>query len=153
MTTITEYYAKDHDRLDALFKGFQELKKTDPKKARENFVQFKFGLQRHIIWEEDILFPIFDKATGQGGSGPTAVMRLEHREILKHLERIHDEVAKGTFASDTAEAQLFEVLTQHNLKEEKILYSAIDAILSEEDYPSIFRRMEEVPPERYETCC
>ena len=56
---ITAYYAEDHDRLDGLLRTFQELKKKDFPKAKEAFVQFLFGLKRHIIWEQDILFPLF----------------------------------------------------------------------------------------------
>ncbi|MBI2981981.1 MAG: hemerythrin domain-containing protein [Deltaproteobacteria bacterium] len=152
--TIMEYYARDHDRLDGLFKTFQSTKQTSFQKAREAFVEFKFGLQRHIIWEEDILFPLFEKKTGMGkAAGPTAVMRTEHREIRDALEGIHSKVAKKDPDSGEAEQRLVTVLTQHNLKEEEILYPAIDRFLTETERQTVFKRMEEIPPERYETCC
>lgn len=151
--TVTAYYAKDHDRLDGLFKTFQSTKRTDFPKAKEAFVRFKFGLQRHIVWEEDILFPFFEQKTGMKEGGPTAMMRMEHREIRDALESIHRKVAEKDPGSDEAEERLVTVLTQHNVKEEEILYPAIDRLLTEEEKETVFKRMEDVPPERYETCC
>ena len=52
--TITEFFEKDHDQLDELFKTFQKLKRSDFSNAKEAFEAFKFGLQRHIVWEEDL---------------------------------------------------------------------------------------------------
>lgn len=150
---ITAYYAKDHDRLDGLFRAFQELKRRDFPKAKEAFVQFLFGLKRHIIWEEDILFPLFEKKTGMSEGGPTAVMRAEHVMIKKELEVIHDKVAEGSPETDEAEKKLVSVLTLHNEKEESILYPAIDRLVTDAEAAQIFKRMEDIPPERYETCC
>ena len=153
-TTITDYYAKDHDRLDGLFKSYQQFKRSDFPKAKEAFVGFKFGLQRHIIWEEDILFPLFEKKTGMNANiGPTAVMRSEHRQIKAALEAIHAQVAKGNASTDLDEANLFSVLYEHNVKEEKILYPAIDQSVTEAETQEIFQKMETVPRERYEQCC
>jgi predicted XRE-type DNA-binding protein len=54
--TITAFFEHDHDRLDELFETFQQLKRSDFPKAKDAFKEFKFGLQRHIVWEEDLLF-------------------------------------------------------------------------------------------------
>ena len=73
--TISEFYEQDHDRLDELFKTFQKLKRSDFAKAKEAFKEFKFGLQRHIVWEEGVLFPLWEEKTGMSEGGPTFVMR------------------------------------------------------------------------------
>ncbi len=154
MKSISDYYAADHDRLDGLFKTYQQLKRSDFSKAKEAFVGFKFGLQRHIIWEEDILFPLFEKKTGMNPNmGPTAVMRTEHRQIKTALEAIHTQVAKGSPETDRDEKTLLTVLTEHNVKEENILYPAIDRLVTEAETAEIFQKMETVPRERYEECC
>ncbi len=79
--TISHYYAADHDRLDELFGRFQSSKQSDRTVARHLFAEFKAGLERHIAWEEDLLFPLFEAHTGMHAAGPTAVMRDEHRQI------------------------------------------------------------------------
>ena len=73
--TIREFYEKDHGRLDELFKTFQQLKRSHPPKAKGVFEEFKFGLERHIVWEEDLLFPLWEKKTGRSEEGPTVVMQ------------------------------------------------------------------------------
>ena len=87
--SVQETFAADHDRLDGLFAAFQTTKRSDYLRAREFFKEFKFGLQRHIVWEENILFPEFERKTGMVNTGPTEVMRQEHRLIRDRLEAIH----------------------------------------------------------------
>ena len=67
MKTITDFMEQDHDRLDGLFKDFQSAKAGDPAKAKALFSEFKRSLQRHIIWEEEILFPRFERRTLSAG--------------------------------------------------------------------------------------
>jgi hypothetical protein len=81
LQSIRTYFAEDHDRLDGLFASFRERKRFNYAEARLFFREFKFGLQRHIVWEEQILFPLFEQKTGMVHNGPTEVMRQEHRLI------------------------------------------------------------------------
>ena len=150
---ISTYFEADHDRLDQLFKDFQAFKREDYSRAKEYFVAFKHGLQRHIVWEEDILFPLFERMTGMTGSGPTHVMRLEHRQIAEHLESVHKKVKIGDPNSDEEEKGLLSVLSTHNQKEESILYPAIDHAVTEEDKEAVFEAMKNIPDERYLVCC
>lgn len=150
--TVSQYFEADHDRLDELFRNFQKLKTTDYPKAKEFFKEFKFGLQRHIVWEEDILFPLFEEKTG-ASSGPTYVMRQEHREIGKQLEEIHKKVQVADPNSDAEERKLLDVLSLHNQKEENILYPAIDHCVTDMDTQEVFNSMQNIPEERYALCC
>ena len=86
--TISTMFDEDHERLDALFKSFQTLKRTDFPKAKSAFLEFKAGLQRHVAWEEEVMFPLWEKKSGMTGGGPTIVMRNEHREIWECLESL-----------------------------------------------------------------
>lgn len=151
MTAIRRALADDHDRLDHLFRQFQQTKRLDFSRAKEFFKEFKFGLQRHVVWEESILFPLFERKTGQ--AGPTDVMRAEHRRIGDRLEAIHQKVKRQDPASDDTEAELLALLDAHNQKEETVLYPAIDRLTSDEEKADTFRAMEEVPAEAYRVCC
>src|SRR5690348_904548 len=86
--TISRFFQGDHDRLDALLQSFQTLKRHNFSKAKEAFMQFKSGLERHIRWEEEILFPLWEDKTGMSDGGPTFVMRQEHRRIEEQLRAI-----------------------------------------------------------------
>ena len=151
--TITAFYEQDHDRLDELFKTFQQLKRSDFAKAKESFQEFKVGLQRHIVWEEDILFPFWEKETGITEGGATSVMRAEHRQIEQQLEAIHGKVIDKNPNSDQEEQALLALLGSHNMKEERVLYPGIDRVTSAEVRETVFRDMKNIPEERYKLCC
>lgn len=151
--TISKFFEQDHDRLDELFKTFQQLKRSDFPKATEAFKAFKSGLQRHIVWEEDLLFPLWENKTGMSDSGPTPVMRNEHRQIGQLLEAIHGKVAAQNPDSDQEEQALLDILGSHNRKEERALYPAIDQVAGPEDRDTVFQNMENIPEERYKHCC
>ena len=68
-------------------------------RGKECFEKFKFGLHRHIAWEEEILFPLFEEKTGMTDGGPTFVMREEHRQI-KALWRSTQKVQRQNPESD-----------------------------------------------------
>lgn len=147
-TTIFEFMSVDHDRLDNTFEEFKKLNKTDMKGAKAVFLDFKAGLHKHIAWEEDILFPIFEQGTGMHDTGPTAVMRMEHRQIEELLEEIGEKVLAGELDGiDEAEVGLLDVLGSHNEKEETILYPAIDNLTSEQEKEKAITRMTEMPSE------
>jgi len=150
--TITSYFEADHDRLDSLFKAYSEKKREDVKLAKPYFREFLKGLRRHIVWEEEVLFPFFEKATGMT-SGPTEVMRQEHRVIGPIMDRIHDKVRQANADTDAEEAELLAVLTAHNDKEENILYPAIDQHAGQAFAATLFLAMEELPAERFQSCC
>jgi iron-sulfur cluster repair protein YtfE (RIC family) len=151
--TVQASFAEDHDRLDQLLETYRRLKRVDFAQAKQAFREFKFGLQRHIIWEETVLFPLFEKKTGMRDFGPTAVMRAEHREIGRRLEALHDKVRRQDVESDREEQSLLQALFAHNQKEENVLYPAIDRLSSEEERAAAFKTMEELPEEAYRTCC
>ena len=151
--TITAFFEQDHDRLDELFKTFQQLKRSDFAKAKDAFKEFKFGLQRHIVWEEDLLFSLWEKKTGMTESGPTPVMKNEHRQIGQQLEAIHRKVTDQNPDSDQEEQALLDLLGSHNRKEERALYPAIDQVTSPEERETVFRDMKNIPEDRYRLCC
>lgn len=152
MKTVLHFMGEDHDRLDNIFKEFKSIKNIEKGEAKKLFHQFKIGLQKHIVWEEEILFPLFEDKTGMRDTGPTAVMRMEHRTIKDFLEKIHENLGKNIPTNDLEEG-LIEVLTEHNNKEENILYPWIDNSVSEEEKEEVFTKMANLPPEKYNRCC
>jgi iron-sulfur cluster repair protein YtfE (RIC family) len=138
---VSRFYEDDHDRLDRLFQEFQRLKRNDFDQARDVFSRFYEGLERHILWEEEILFPVFEEKSGVRQMGPTAVMRAEHTQIRGFLEVIHQRLLEGSPDTDKEEALLLSHLGMHNMKEEKILYPAIDRLVTDAERDRIFRDM------------
>ncbi len=154
MNNVLEFMGKDHDRLDGIFEEFKAMRHNEKTKTNSLFHEFKVGLQRHIVWEEEILFPLFEDQTGMKNEGPTAVMREEHRQIRDILDRIHNKLKEAkTEGLDTLEANLLAVLKPHNDKEESILYPWIDSSLTETERADAFLKMKNLPAEKYNKCC
>lgn len=151
--TVAVFYGKDHDRLDDLFKVFQTSKCSDFAKAKEAFKEFKVGLQRHIVWEEELLFPMWEEKTDMVEDGPTPVMRFEHDQIKQLLEAIHHKVEGRNLETDQDEQALVNLLSSHNRKEERALYPAIDNVTSADERVTIFSNMNTIPEDRYNACC
>lgn len=151
--TISSMFDEDHDRLDELFKSFHRLKRTDPAKAQQAFEDFKTGLQRHMVWEEDVLFPLWEKKTGMTEGGPTFVMRQEHREIGESLDAIDRKMQAKNPESDQEEQTFVDMLERHNMTEEEVLYSAIDRATSEDEREAVFQDMNKIPESRYKGWC
>ena len=77
-------------------------------------------------------------------AGPTAVMRMEHRQIESFLKEIGEKLlAEGMEGVNEAEISVLEVLGSHNQKEENILYPAIDNLTSEQEKENAIKRMME----------
>lgn len=149
--TISTMFDEDHDRLDELFKSFHLLKRTDPANAQQAFMDFKTGLQRHMVWEEDVLFPLWEKKTGMTEGGPTFVMRQEHREIMECLEAVDRKVQVQNPESDHEEQAFVDLLDRHDMTEEEVLYAAIDRATSMDERETVFQTMNNIPEARYKT--
>jgi len=76
--TVAEIFGWDHRRLDVLL--------ADPKRslaagelagAATLFSQFREGLGRHIVVEEEILYPTMDRAAAEAGRLDALVGRIE----------------------------------------------------------------------------
>ena len=147
--TIYQFFEADHDRLDHCLLAFQDRKREDFASAKPHFYEFMSGLLRHIIWEEEFLFPLFDSLTGLVDIGPTAVLRAEHVLIKRHLEEIRKYVQQSNPGSDQAEELLLQVLSAHNEKEERILYPAMDSLVQESSLEELYKKMCVVPENRH----
>ena len=143
--TISGFFQGDHDRLDALLQSFQALKRENFSKAKDAFTRFKSGLERHIRWEEEILFPLWEDKTGMVDGGPTFVMRHEHRRIEEQLRAIDQNLVQDNADDAEPEQVLLAMLAAHNLKEERVLYPAIDQATTSEERSDILKQIQDFP--------
>jgi len=141
--TVGDYLGGDHRRLEAILGDVESQVGVGSFPAAERrFAEFVCGLDRHIDMEERILFPVFEQTTGMTG-GPTVVMRHEHVEIRGLMQEGAAALARRDAAGFTGAASgLREVVGEHNLKEERILYPMCDeAAGSDRERDALVRRM------------
>lgn len=139
--TIASYFQKDHERLDRLFDEFQAVQACDSIGARELFENFRRGLERHMAWEEEILFPLFESKTGMKDDGPTQMMRREHEQMRKLIKSLQEKMKKEEQGDEDQEAALIECLAQHNRKEENMLYPMIDQLITPEERQAVLSKI------------
>ncbi|MFB6216274.1 MAG: hemerythrin domain-containing protein, partial [Candidatus Aenigmatarchaeota archaeon] len=109
---IQDVMGTDHDRLDEIFEIFKGMDKTSGE-ARETFNRLQSGLIRHIEWEEEVLFPIFEWKSAISRGGPTEAMRTEHEQIKDLLERMDERLEEDKGTGDL-ERKFRRILSDHN---------------------------------------
>ena len=130
METISNYLASDHRQCDDYFAMAEEFAaKQDWPATTANFEQFRSAMINHFGMEEQVLFPAFERETGNA-MGPTRMMRMEHeqmRDLFTHMA-VAVAVQDANEYAGLSET-LLVMLQQHNLKEEQVLYLMVDQAL------------------------
>jgi hypothetical protein len=142
----TEYLSWDHERLTGILDEVAlRIDAGAIADAGGRYAEFDSGLRRHIQAEEKVLFPVFEAFTGLG-SGPTSLLREEHRTILQALDAMGRGVAAGDAAAFRgAHLDLRETLPGHMAREERIVYLATDACLGESERRVLAERLQREP--------
>ena len=125
--------------MDLLFDKYLKWKYESPEQAKEYFEKFKYGLLQHILWEDEILFPLFQMKTDL--VNPIQILKMEHREIAALLEALHEKLNTKEENSEIEEYRLLSLLGEHNLKEEMIVFPAIAATITEQEVKQVFDAM------------
>jgi iron-sulfur cluster repair protein YtfE (RIC family) len=132
--TITTPLFQHHKYCDELFARAEEAcTDGDWATCGEAFTLLHDQLEAHFASEEELLFPAFEAETGMR-SGPTEVMRGEHRQMRQLLAQMRAalESRDGDDFGGGAETLLI-LMQQHNMKEENILYPMCDQALAASD--------------------
>jgi len=133
MSSIESFLTEDHRQCDLAFVEAERLvARGHWQEATGQLTQFADALQRHFAREEDVLFPAFEAATGST-SGPTAVMRMEHRQMNGLLDALREAAARRDRDDCLGHLEtLLMLMQQHNAKEEHILYPMADRALGDD---------------------
>lgn len=131
METISRHLGTDHKRCDGFFAQAETAVAatlwTNAELAMSAFCE---ALERHFAMEEQVLFPEFEEAMGSR-EGPTAVMRMEHRQMREILAVLNECLARRDADGFLGYSETLNTLMQqHNMKEEGILYPMTDRVLN-----------------------
>lgn len=113
--------------------------------AATPLVEAMQALRRHIYLEEYFLFPPLRAA---GMAMPIMVMLREHGELWRTMDGLEQSLVDGDPDVQRATCTaLLAALENHNGKEEQILYSQADTVLSEDASAELrdFMANEELP--------
>lgn len=128
--TISQFLSEDHVHCDELFAATEAVvHRADWSLAPAAFERFRAALLGHLAAEESLLFPAFERATGNN-FGPTEVMRAEHRQMRDLLAQLEQAMSARSADDYGAAAEtLLLLIQQHNVKEEQVLYRLCDQVL------------------------
>jgi hemerythrin-like domain-containing protein len=132
--SITAHLSQHHKHCDELFADAEEACANSNWGAGEQaFTLLRNQLETHFSSEEELLFPAFEAATGMT-SGPTEVMRGEHRQMRDLLAQMQGALTSQDRDEFGGAAEtLLILMQQHNMKEENILYPMCDKVLGASD--------------------
>lgn len=130
METISRYLGGDHKRCDELFAEAETAVSNEQWESAETTTKlFCDAIEQHFAMEEQVLFPQFEEAVGSR-EGPTAVMRMEHRQMREVLSMLNDTLGKRDADGYLGYSETLNTLMQqHNMKEESILYLMTERVL------------------------
>jgi iron-sulfur cluster repair protein YtfE (RIC family) len=132
METLSSFLTHDHRRCDeGCLDAERHVAEGRWPEAQGSLAAFVTDMRRHFAREEEVLFPAFEAATGLT-AGPTAVMRMEHRQIEQLMASLQDALAGRDREEYLGVSEtLLMLLQQHNAKEENILYPTADRSLTD----------------------
>lgn len=132
MQTITDCLKADHHRLDQLLEEtLAALERGDLGQLRVRFPEYARHLRDHMRFEEEFMFPVVERVLCNA-EGPVCVMRRDHQELSDRLVGMAAALYIG--AIDAFRDELLSLtlsLENHNGREERVLYPAIDRLLDD----------------------
>jgi len=130
---IKEFLGKDHKFCDESFAEFENaIVKGDTEAAKSSFEKMAKEFEEHFTMEEKVLFPAFELRSGMS-CGPTEVMRREHEQMRFNIGMMKKALEAANKSQLLGLCESFNILVQqHNSKEEQILYTMCDQVLSTE---------------------
>lgn len=151
MNKVLNTMNDDHQKLERLFNKLLVAIQNNHAISLEVFSKFKQILQKHFIWEEKVLFPLFEKRSGLSGGDTIFVLRNEHHQINKMFIAkieglLHDNLINGLQPLITG---LEEMLTMHRKMETEIFYPWFDEVLENGEKDNIIDNFKESEPYDY----
>lgn len=133
---ITDALLGEHGVFYLLFQDLEQvLPALDSIAALQNRIApLAFSLEAHAALEDELLFAALEPHLGVQ-SGPLAVMRMEHDQIVNLLKQIPSatDLAQGRALA----AQMIEVSRSHFRKEEQVLFRMARKFLDEESLSAL----------------
>ncbi len=141
MSSVSHLMSHDHRRCDDLFATAESaIDAMDFDAAAQAWAEFHEATEAHFGLEESALFPAFEEVTGMT-SGPTVVMRGEHKVMRTLLQTVGEAIAKEDASAALGHCQsLIMYMQQHNMKEEQVLYPMLNGQLPAQETCDMIRQ-------------
>lgn len=131
MATLGQALESEHRQIDGGIEAFIASLDTDASADPAPLAAALSGLRRHIYLEEEFLFPPLKAA---GLMGPIFVMLREHGMLWRAMDELEAALSGAAGKPELRQScmDLLSLLSDHNSKEEPIIYTQADEILGTE---------------------
>lgn len=133
--------SKDHERLDKIFSEFKNSEHEDIENAPKLLIEFKEGIERHIRWEEEILFPLVESKLNEKDPAIIKELLVQHKRIKEDVDDLYAYVNGGKATNKVVENDLGQLLIYHDKMEEEGIYPWIDEFVDEKNRESALHKM------------
>lgn len=146
MEPINDYMMNDHREVDAIFERARSAAASaDWTTVERDGEMFLRRIEQHIVMEETVLFPAFDEASGMSGAGPSQMMCSEHALMRPMFAQMRAAAQSHDMAQYLQAANsVHEILQQHNMKEEQMMYPMADQALGQQGAQSLVRELKKL---------
>lgn len=127
---LTDALLGEHGVFYALFDQIEAAAAgaTSVTRVQEATVVLRAVVRSHANLEEELLFPVLEPL--MGADGPLAVMRAEHDEIGRALQRIED--MRDPDDASASVSRALNLVRNHFQKEEVVLFNVARQVLDDE---------------------
>jgi len=120
-------------------------------RALEALDRFEQDLRVHMDQEEKVILPLYEERIGHVRGGDPQFFYLEHRNILRNLDRARESLRRLIRESKSGareahvfleeESLLYQLLEHHDLREKNVLYPRLSDALSPSEREDVLARL------------
>jgi hemerythrin superfamily protein len=130
----------EHDRLKNLLNLCLENLKHNPIVAEENFIKFKWNMEKHFFLEEKIIFSNPAVENSEHSEEVEDILE-DHKQILGFIKKIEED--KSGLHWETI-SELKKLVEKHAELEDEDFYPRLDEILTLEQKQEMIRESKKV---------
>jgi len=134
---IFKIMVKEHEVIESLLNDFKKFQDKDPTEAKRIFQAFVWNIEKHMFLEEKILYNVY--SVWNGNIGGMFEILEQHGEILALIKKV-----KNSYSDKNSLSALRELLRDHFVLEETVLYPNLDKALNGEQKELFIERAQEI---------
>jgi hemerythrin-like domain-containing protein len=134
---IFKVMIKEHEVIESLLNDFKRLHDQDSADAKKVFQAFVWNIEKHMFLEEKILYNVY--SVWDGNIEGMFEILGEHGEIMALINKI-----KKSYPDESNISALKELLRDHFVLEETVLYPNLEKVLNIEQKEMLIQRTKEI---------
>jgi iron-sulfur cluster repair protein YtfE (RIC family) len=141
--SVHSFFSWDHHRLDVVLDDVTAaVEAGELDQAQRTFVHYERGMRRHMRIEEEVVSLLYAIERTGDAKGPVEMMRREHADILSLIDEMGTALTRQDAAAyKAARDTLTQLLPEHHLKEEQMLYPLLDSLVGGGEVAQVVSRL------------